>query len=203
MRSQLLGLAAFVAAMATAISVGTVELGEPADWRVEAKKLGLKEAQVERLARDKVLMTNQTFRQVFEPYRAVHRTTLHVPVFITTDAVLNAYHALLEESVLWMEVANARRLPGVLRQLSEAISKIDVRCAEGPQLVDNAHGRLRLVLGVALRLLDERSSAAAGADQKAIETEVRRVVRAKERLLPDWLAGGDRLICLDYTASRN
>lgn len=67
------------------------------DWRDDAKRIGLDEKAIEHLARERVLMTNRTYRQVFEPYRVAHgEERFDAPIFITTDAVLHAYHRLTE-----------------------------------------------------------------------------------------------------------
>ena len=48
---------------------------------------------------------NETFKQVFSAYIGSP-----LPVFVTSDSVLNAYHVLLEESIRRMETARARDL---------------------------------------------------------------------------------------------
>ena len=70
----------------------------PSDaWQDAAAKAGLAKGDIQRLARDKVLMTNRTWKQVFSAYIGTQ-----TPVFITSDSLLNAFHVLFEESVLRM-----------------------------------------------------------------------------------------------------
>src|SRR5262245_59759654 len=56
-------------------------------WENEAKRLKLGENEVEFLAKNKVLMSDQAVKQVFTPY-----LDLTAPVFITSDSLLNGYH---------------------------------------------------------------------------------------------------------------
>ena len=56
---------------------------------------------------DKFVITGEPFKQVFSPYIGSD-----VPVFITTDSLLNGFHVLLEESIYRMELANARKFGG-------------------------------------------------------------------------------------------
>jgi uncharacterized protein DUF3160 len=47
-----------------------------------------------------------------------------VPVFITTDSLLNAFHVLFEESIYRLEQANARKLPAVLARLGKNMEQV-------------------------------------------------------------------------------
>ena len=86
------------------------------DWRDQAKK-HLKPAQVEVLASQKLVVGDEEYRQVFSPYLYAG-----LPVFITSDSVLNAFHVLLEESIYRLERVNAARLPAFLEH---AASRLD------------------------------------------------------------------------------
>ncbi|HUU31995.1 MAG TPA: DUF3160 domain-containing protein, partial [Phycisphaerae bacterium] len=89
-------------------------------WQEAARENGFSDKGIEALAGQKVLVTGETFKQVFDPYI---RTRL--PLFITSDSLLNAYHVLYEESVVRMEMANARRLPGILRFIWKHLETAD------------------------------------------------------------------------------
>jgi hypothetical protein len=85
---------------------------EPAkdDWQSDALRVGLGDGDIKRLDANRILITNKTYKQVLVPY-----LTSSLPLFVTSDSLLNAYHVLYEESVRRMEQANARRLPAILR----------------------------------------------------------------------------------------
>src|SRR5262245_61321672 len=75
------------------------------DWRTLAAK-HVKPGQVEALASQKFVVGDETYKQAFTPY-----LYSDVPVFVTTDSLLNAFHVLFEESIYRLEKANAARLP--------------------------------------------------------------------------------------------
>jgi hypothetical protein len=75
----------------------------------ELKRKLSRQQQIEYLAEKKSLVTNLTFKQIFEPY-----VMAGVPMFITSDSLLGGFHVLFEESILRLEMTNARHLAGVL-----------------------------------------------------------------------------------------
>ncbi len=83
-------------------------------WCQVTNEADLGFGQRRQLAQDKILVTDDTCLQIFEPY-----VEPEVSVFITSDSILNAYHVLLEESVLQLEQANA----GELREILEFVWK--------------------------------------------------------------------------------
>jgi len=170
------------------------------DWRGEAGKLGLDEADQQQLARQKVLMTNEAFRQVFAAYRVGNPFKgKRVPVFITSDSILNAYHVLLEESVYWLEWANAGTLPRCLSALLEAVNTLEVRSPGHPELASAARQRARLVLGVALTLLGLETPGIDGGLLGTVRSEVERITAARGLHRPTWLAAGKgSLVAIDY-----
>jgi len=68
----------------------------------------------EQLARDKILITRQAYRQIFEPY--INTAT---PVFVTSDTVINAFHVLFRESISRHEEMNAQKLEEILKLSKE------------------------------------------------------------------------------------
>jgi len=65
-------------------------------------------------------MSNEAYRQVYDPYQEHD-----IPMFITSDSLLHAFHVLYEESVLRMETAHARRLPEILRFIWKNLETVD------------------------------------------------------------------------------
>lgn len=71
----------------------------------------------EQLNRDKILITNQGYRQIFEPYLNPNSS-----IFITSDTVLSAFHVLFRQSIADMEQVNANRALNILKQVWSEIA---------------------------------------------------------------------------------
>jgi len=70
------------------------------------------------LSRQGFVVTEEQFRQIFEPYLPAIRVKM--PVFITVDSAWHTYHVLLEEGVQQVEMGQAR----LLRRFSERLYQI-------------------------------------------------------------------------------
>lgn len=175
---------------------GEEEAGaRPLDWRARASEVGLSDAVVEQIARDGFAVTDETFEQVFTPYMGQE-----LPLFITSDSLLNGYHVLFARTMARAEVGRAAELPDVLRELWRAIDvERDVTAVSGEVLAE-ARRRLQIVIGTALRLGGEPLPDGLPADvASVIEAEVARVEAATGTDRPDWLGPGD-FPRFDYSA---
>lgn len=174
------------------------ELPDPAkgyDWREEAGRNGLSPAGVELLARQKVLVTDESFKQVFDPY-----IRGGLPLFITSDSLLNAFHVLYEESVLRLERANARRLPLLLRHLWGHLDEAAAEFKEPPELTAAAKKRARVILGTALRLVGDETIRPTKEVAAILDEEVKKVTEAIATEKPAWLGLPDPgFMALDYS----
>ena len=121
------------------------------DWRGAARKEGLSDKDIGQLVEKKILVTNLTFRQLFEPYNGAT-----LPLFITSDSLLGGFHVLFEESVLRLELTNARRLAGVLKCIWANLQSADKTFTGKPQVVAGAKQRACIVVATALQLLGEK-----------------------------------------------
>lgn len=126
-----------------------------------------------------IVVTDMEFRQAFSAY-----VVFNHPVFITSDSLLNGYHALLANSMQRLEIARAALA-------AKAIAQVRKRLPELPPLANAtsiaALRIARIVLGVAHQLAD--SKAPGDADplvQAAIYDEVARVIAATDTHFPDW-----------------
>jgi hypothetical protein len=165
------------------------------DWHDAAQKEKLLKKDIEVLDKNGIVITNQAYKQVFEPY--LEGT---VPFFITSDSLLNAYHVLYEESVLRMEEANTKRLPHILRTIHQNLATVDKKWKGRPELVAAAKNRAAIIIGTALRLVDESFRTGEKGVDAIIEEEVRKIVEARKKEMPVWLAEADRtLLGLDYS----
>ena len=177
------------------------ELPDPAkdyQWREEAGRHGLSPACVELLARQKVLVTGESFKQVFDPY-----IRGGLPLFITSDSLLNAFHVLYEESVLRLETANARRLPLLLRHLWDHLDEAAAEFKEPPELMEAAKRRARVIVGTALRLLENEAAEMKPGVAALVAEEVAKVQAAKVTEKPAWLGPPDPgFLALDYSRFR-
>ncbi|MEK7469889.1 MAG: DUF3160 domain-containing protein [Planctomycetota bacterium] len=156
------------------------------DWRGGAKLAGLTDAEVERLAKQKILIAGPQRLQVFQVYEGSR-----VPTFVTSDAVLNAFHVLFEESVVRLERSRSERLAGVLRPIWDGIPEAIKRFEWPEDEKQDAVRRAQITIGVGLRLLGAESPGASKDVLDAIEAEIGRVLAGKERLRPEWLGPHD------------
>jgi hypothetical protein len=164
-------------------------------WEALAKDAGLDDADIKLLAKNKFLVGHQSGKQVFSFY-----TEQRLPMFITADSLLNGYHVLLEESVLQMEEAQAKKLPGLLRELWTALKKDGLKLEGHAALADAARRRARLVVGVALELFGDKTARDDRTLAPIIVEEAKRVVAAKGTGKPKWLGPSDAgVVALDYS----
>ena len=169
-------------------------VAQAADWKEDAQKAKVDSDQIQRLARDKILPTDRHCRQIFSAY--VEPT---MPVFITSDSLLNAYHVLLEESVLQMEQANCQQLPEILQFLWSHLPNVEQRIRGKPEVIDSAKHQSRVVLGVAIDLLGIQRTPADPKTEEMIHTEVLQVEKATECRSPCWLTKGSAAYQIDYS----
>ena len=164
-------------------------------WQNAAKKAGLDATDVEQVAKQKVLVSHETFKQVFTPY--IHPK---LPVFITSDSVLNAYHVLFEESIQRLEKANARRLPEVLRIIWRGLRTVEKGMKVKPETAAAAMTRARVAIGTAMRLLGIDEIKPEPKIAAWIDEEVKRVTAASGQHKAAWLGPPDPgFMALDYT----
>lgn len=142
----------------------------------------LSDADGQQLERDRVLITDEAFKQIFEAYKVSG-----VPFFVTSDSLLNGYHVLYEESILRLEQANASKMPAILRFV---LGRLDGAAAEVPgqaERVAAARQRAVIVLGTALKLLDDGFQIDDTDTMAIIDEEVARIVEAQAVMKPAWL----------------
>ena len=140
---------------------------------------GLSEAEREQLDRDGLVITQREYRQIFEPY-----IFSKMPVFVTSDTVLNAYHVLFEESLAAMERSQAVRIGAVLERVWGNLE----------------NRRARLVVGVALGLLGGELAGVKDDELALIRAEVDRVEAAMGYSKPAWLGPAEPdFLAIDYT----
>jgi Protein of unknown function (DUF3160) len=176
-------------------AVGAAQDANDTDWPTLAAGLGLSGADIEQLHTDRILITNQTFKQIYQAY-----PNAWGPSFISSDSLLNAYHVLYEESILRLEQAGAQRLPEILRFVLANLDAAGAEVEGQAELVAAAKQRASIVVGTALRLLDDEFTLADETVMAIIDEEVAKVVAAEVAMKPDWL-GPPTLdfMSLDYT----
>jgi hypothetical protein len=164
-------------------------------WEEAAREHELAEPQIKFLREQKFLVTDHALRQVFVPYN-VHS----VPLFITSDSVLNAYHVLFEESLYRMEMALSRQLPGVLGRIAKNLDAATASFQGDEALTQAAKRRAAIFLGVAQNVLDDNLLPADPDVRAVVRDEVKRVVAASGAQKPAWLGRPDEgFLALDYT----
>jgi hypothetical protein len=180
------------------------KLPDPArgyDWRKAAGKTGLGPKEIEQLDKDRILVTNEAFKQVFTPYLGPDvPVEPGMPLFITSDSLLNGFHVLYEESVLRLEQANARRLSGILKFIWRNLQTAGGTFMGKPELVASAKTRARVLVATAMRLLGDEPAPLDATTASLVKEEVDRVEAARGQSKPKWLGPPDRgFMALDYT----
>ena len=176
-----------------ALAVGQ-EKNTATDWREVAKK-HLSQAHVDVLAKQKFVMGADEYKQVFTPYLAAD-----LPVFVTSDSLLNSFHVLLEESVYRLERANTARLLAFLEHTAGRLDEAAKGLSADKTMLAAAKKRAQIFLGTALRLHKTGAGSFDEAVAKVIDAEVARVVAASDVSKPDWLGpAGKGFIALDYS----
>lgn len=166
---------------------------EDSPWQDRAKAADLEDADIKRLERDKVLVTNQTFKQSFQAYIGSE-----LPVFITSDAVLNGFHVLFEESILRLETANARQVRPVLLKIWEGLKEAGKDIKGKPELLKAAQFRAKAVIAVALKLYGEKVELPKDIDEAA-EEQVKLILAGSGTGKPKWLGEPDAgFMAIDY-----
>ncbi len=129
---------------------------------------------------EKVVVTEEEFLQFFIAY-----SNQKHPIFITTDSILNAFHVVLEDSIIRLETTLAAKLPNLLSEMRENLSRIE---PNGPaQIVGPATRRAKIMLAVGHRLIDPTAKLDESGIATIVDAEVLRVVTAQEKLMPGWL----------------
>jgi hypothetical protein len=144
----------------------------------------------EQLQRDKVLVIDRSYKQIFSPY-----VDGGMPAFVTSDSVLNAWHVLFEESVANAEERLALALPRALDLTLAGLQSApgDMKSEEYDRAVEYA----RIVVGTATKLAGGSWSGGQKMDA-IIEEEVRWVEGAHGLRLPPWLPQLENLTGIDY-----
>jgi hypothetical protein len=194
--SLIMGIRAALCLLAiiTPVAIGQ-EKQSKVDWREEAKVAELKPAQIELLAKQQIVLGDDSYKQIFSAYLGGS-----LPYFITSDSVLNGFHVLLEESIYRMERMNAEKLPAYLEA---AVARLDEGAKGLPanaEILSASKRRAEIFLGTALRILKPATGKFDEATTKLIQVELDLVLSAKETNKPAWLGMPDPgFVALDYT----
>ena len=164
-------------------------------WKDFAAQAKLQPDEIALLEKQKLVVTQRTCRQVFSRYMGSQ-----LPLFITSDSLLNAFHVLFEESVLRLDAANAAELRQRLEAMGKALPDIEKRVQGPPDLVAGAKRRARVVLGVALQLLGDAPPQTDQETAAIIAAEVKKVEAAAACDKPNWRGPpAPGFLALDYT----
>lgn len=197
MRRRILPFA-LIAASACWPSARAQETSPPTDWKGTAREAGLSKDEIERLARDKFVVTGQEALQSFSPY-----VSGRIPLFVTSDAVLNAYHVLFEETLRQQEEVQAASLKRFCETMWQALLTVDRHYTGDMVAVKSAKLRAQFVIGVAHHLLGGSLADAPEDLRKEIEDEAAAVTSAEGHRKPVRLGPPDPdFLGLDYVLFR-
>lgn len=159
---------------------------------------GLSDVDSQQLERDRILITDLAFKQIFKAYKVGG-----IPFFVTSDSLLNGYHVLYEESILRLEQANAAKMPAVLRFVLGRLDGAAAEVAGQAELAVAARRRAAIVLGTALKLLDDGFQIDDADTMAIVDEEVTRIVEARAVMKPAWLGPPEPdFMRLDYSRYR-
>lgn len=165
------------------------------DWKELSQMQKLNQITIDKLEKNKIVVTDEAYKQIFSAY-----LYSGVPLFITTDSLINAYHVLYEESVLQLEKVKANKLEKILRFILTNLSNSDDKFKSKPELAQAARERAFIVVGTALRLLDGSFQFDNKKIEEIISEEVKKIKQANDKDKPSWLGEATSdLVFLDYS----
>ncbi|MDY6792950.1 MAG: DUF3160 domain-containing protein [Thermodesulfobacteriota bacterium] len=181
---------------------------------------------VEQLNRDKILITRQSYQQIFEPYLNPNSS-----IFITSDTVLSAFHVLFAQSIADMEQVNANRALDVIKLIWREIAPPQEKTGQIPPqhkseqktapasikeksaaddlehhftvMMDAARKRAQIIIAVAVKLLGDTDIHLDEPLNKMVENEVNKIILAEGIEMPEWTGVSDsESLKLDYSIFR-
>jgi hypothetical protein len=170
-----------VAALALASVLAAGAPTAPADWHTQATARELMPAQIERLERDGFIITPQSLPRGFEAFKG-----WQAPAFLSSDIALEAFHALLADSMEALAVARREPLAAYLGTLWKHTNAVAASLATDP-VGQRTLRHLRLTLGPALVLLGQPLDGASAEERAAIDAEVQRIRAGQTAEPPVWL----------------
>ena len=174
---------------------GQEEADQPRTWQETAQTCGLSNKDISTLNTKRILIADEAQDQVFSEYIGGN-----LPLFITSDSILNAYHVLYEESILRMEEAQAKQLPDILRLILKNMEDAEGQCIGNPALAAKAKHRAMLVVGIAMHLLDDSFCFGDETMDAILQSETKRIIKAEATGMPEWLGKpSNSLIAIDYS----
>lgn len=165
------------------------------DWKDSANEMKLSAPDIKQLEKNKVILTNFAYRQIFTPYISTGN-----PFFITSDSLLNAHHVLYEESFQRMEKVKSGRLAVILKSIWNNLETVDSNIKGDPILIKEAKRRDQIIIGTALRLLGDESIKPRKDIDSVINEEIMKIEEAKVLDKPKLMDASDSsLIAIDYS----
>lgn len=162
------------------------------------KKALFTEQEQQRLDKDKMLISREEVKQCFTAYMDGS-----FPRFVTSDAVLNAYHVLFEETLREQEEFQARQVRTLCASLWKLLATVDRMYDGDAAKIAVSKKRARFVLGVAARLLGESLDGCDADLKQAIESEVKTIEKAEGNRKPPLLGKPEPdFLALDYSLFR-
>jgi hypothetical protein len=146
------------------------------------------------LKRDKIFVTNVPYKQVFTPY-----IDSETPVFITSDAVLNAFNVLFQESVQKLEERQSLEMGDFLMHLWTGLPGVLSTVRPEGELKEAGRRQAMLFLGVAMKLLGLPAPELGDELQAVVDAEVKKIEAATGVGKPGWMEKDDAYPLMDYS----
>jgi hypothetical protein len=167
------------------------------DWKTAAANSGLSASDIQTLENNHLLISNESYKQVFSAYIG----QVENPVFITSDSLLNGFHVLFEETIFLLENSNASQLETFLKKMITNLDSDKLNFKGDEKVLNVARSRVKLTLGIAVRLLDPTFRLGQEDLDSVIKLEVKRIEAAEEIISPppNWLGPpSDDFMGIDY-----
>lgn len=153
------------------------------DWKGTATaRLGFTPAEVAQLERSKLLIRDIEYRQCFEAYQRPR-----VPMFITTDSLLNAYCALFEDSFHRLEQRQSIVLRQKLEEILDRARRFVAGRGDSPELLTAGWKQAQRAIGPAMILLGTPLQKFDPEVRDDVAAEVDKIKAAQVLSLPAWL----------------
>ena len=165
-------------------------------WYEAGVRQQLSPAEVSQLDRDGLVVTECQWRQSFSAYLDSHSCSY----FITTDSLLNAFHTLMESTILQVEIVRHERLKEYLLKVWTGLDTTDPKLRMDSPAYADGRRQAHRVLGVALELLGVAPKYDNDEEKRQVKADADRVRKADGLYLPDFLApANDQLVAIDYS----
>ena len=169
--------------------------GEGYSWFDSAAQWQFSEEDAVKISETKLLIGHREWKESFQVY-----TEGGGPFFITSDAVLNGFHRLVEMSAIKVELARYDQLETYLETVWQGLEKSQVENPHKLQIIDEGRLHARIFIGVALTLLGVEPDGCDPRERRNIDATMKLINGGQTGPIPDWLGEpSEDFTAIDYS----